>query len=320
MRRLHETGVLIVLAIVFAFTPGPGPFGASGIAWAQRSNKQDPIGNAFDPDKFFQQFFSGATEEQKRTLEAVAIPWEEELRFGKEAADRFLAELRQKHIRVMSRGAEIRYLMRLVDEIRPHMAQADRYRSITILLAESSEPDARCFPGGTLVVFRGMLELAQSEAALVGVLGHELSHIDHGHQLRYLKSMKLAQRTFSGGRGAADLRRMMDNTLLISQSFARPFRPEEEAEADADGATWAYRLGYDPRELARVFLRMEERGGEPALEIPSFFRSHPHHRDRYEAVLRRFQQLQRSEPRAELYVGRRNLIELVPRSKRPFDE
>ena len=40
-------------------------------------------------------------------------------------------------------------------------------------------------PGGTLIFFRGILDFAGSEAALVGVIGHELSHLDHGHQLNH---------------------------------------------------------------------------------------------------------------------------------------
>jgi hypothetical protein len=31
--------------------------------------------------------------------------------------------------------------------------------------------------------------------------------------------------------------------------WMQPFRPEFEAEADEDGARWAYLAGYDPREF-----------------------------------------------------------------------
>ena len=34
------------------------------------------------------------------------------------------------------------------------------------------------------------------------------------------------------------------------------FRPEDEAEADRDGAAWAYRAGYDPREMAALFYTL----------------------------------------------------------------
>ena len=54
--------------------------------------------------------------------------------------------------------------------------------------------------------------------------------------------------------------------------------------------------------------------------VPSFFRTHPYHRERYEAVLQCYQELMKAEPRADLYVGTQNLRERVPRSKRAFEE
>jgi len=165
-----------------------------------------------------------------------------------------------------------------------------------------------------------MLNAAQSEAAIVAVLGHELSHIDRGHQLRHLKSMKLAQQTFAGRNGAVNFEQMMGNTMFIAQSFARPFRPEHESEADSDGVAWAYRKGYDPIEFAKLFLRWGRRDDGRSQNLPAFFRTHPYHRDRYDAVVAQLKELKRTDPRDDLYIGQKNLIELVPRSKRKYDE
>ena len=154
------------------------------------------VGTRWDFDKFFDQMFGEQNAEQKQALERIEIPWQEEEQFGRQAAERFLADLRRQGVRVVSRGKDVEYLRSLLETIRPQMQRADRYRHLTVMIAESPGTDARCFPGGIVVVFRGMLECAQNEAALVGVLGHELSHVDHGHQLRYLKSMKLSQSTF----------------------------------------------------------------------------------------------------------------------------
>ncbi len=190
---------------------------------------------------------------------------------GSRRSKAFLAELREKNIRILSRGPEVAYLQSLVADLKPFMHNADRYRTISVLVADTPETDARCFPGGTIIIFRGMLGAVQSEAALVSVLGHELSHIDHGHQLRNLKSLKLAQQTFTAPPAAMDWQRMMSNTMFLAQSFARPFRPEEESEADADAVKWTYRLGYDPREFAKLFLRMEKEGDGRTANLPVLF-------------------------------------------------
>ena len=163
-----------------------------------------------------------------------------------------------------------------------------------------------------------MLSAVESEAALVGVLAHELSHIDHGHQLRNLRNMKLAQQTFATPRAASDWQKLMGNTMFLAKSFADPFRPEDETEADADAVRWMFQLGYDPREFGKLFLRWAKRDKGPGDRIPSFFRTHPLHRERYEAVVALYEQLMKDNPRHNLYVGQKNLVELVPRTNRKF--
>ena len=109
-----------------------------------------------------------------------------------------LAEMKRIDVRVVSRGKDVNYLHDLVEAIRPHMRNARRYHSINIYLADSPRCDARSFAVGTLVFYRGLLDQADSEAALVGIVGHELSHLDRGHLLLPLRRIKLAQQTFSG--------------------------------------------------------------------------------------------------------------------------
>jgi predicted Zn-dependent protease len=302
----------------------PRTASAQIVQWRPAAGGDAKNADTFNPAKFMQQLFGQETKEQKRKLASIEVSWKEEKRFGDQVLELFLAELRRQEIRVVSRGQEVRYLQSLVAELRPHLRRADRYRDFKLLLAETSATDARCLPGGTLVIFRGMLDAAQSEAAVVGVLGHEMSHIDHGHQLRHLKSLKLAQQTFQSSR-MPDFQQMMNNTLFLTQAFARPFRPEHEREADQDAVTWTYRLGYDPMEFADLFLRWTRRDDrrEPGAwkkQLPEFLRSHPPHRDRYDAVVRRVRELRRAEPKDRLYVGRENLERWIPRSKQVYEE
>ncbi len=278
-----------------------------------------PEGAAEDFEHFFEQMLGDASGRQQQALDAETISQAEEGEFGRQAVEQFLAHLRQKKIRVLSRGTDVEYVRSLVELLRPQMQHAQRYRTITVLVADSEDVDARSFAGGTIVVYRGLLAFAPSEAALVGILGHELAHIDRAHQLRYLKAMQAAQRTFAGRR-PADLGSMLSGTLVWAQIFARPFRPEDEMQADLDGATWAYRAGYDPRELALLFTCLEQRAGEKPQPFLSFLRSHPLHRERAQAVLRRYEELQRTERRATLYIGRQNLAQRVPRARREFEE
>ena len=51
--------------------------------------------------------------------------------------------------------------------------------------------DAFSVPGGDLLFSQGLLETAGNEAALMGVVCHELAHLDRGHQLLELRRAKL---------------------------------------------------------------------------------------------------------------------------------
>lgn len=273
-----------------------------------------------EPQDFFDQLFGKETPADKGALAKIEITPQEERDYGNRAAQTYLAELRRHNIDVVSRGKDVEYLQRLVATMRPFMHHGKRYRSITIYVAQSEHTDARCFPGGTLIFFRGLLDFAESEAALVGVIGHELSHLDRGHQLKTLRRWKLAQQTFSGAGRELDFRQLMSKGRMLMRMFARPFEPDEETEADRDGATWAFDAGYDPRQMAALFLRLHDRDKNKPQFMPAFFRTHPFHIDRFHAIRQLDKQLRRKDPRKKLYIGKSNLRLRVPREQREFED
>ncbi|MBI2477984.1 MAG: M48 family metalloprotease [Planctomycetia bacterium] len=298
--RGKSAATLLVVLFVFSVLP------------ATLRAQQQPFPFS-DPQKMFEQFFGAAPREDRAELDKIEIAPRDESQIGERASREYLAELRRQGIKVITRGEDVEYLRTLIDQVQPKMEHAARYKAIHVHVADSDEADARSFPGGTLIFYRGLLEFAENEAALVGVIGHELSHLDHGHQLYDAKRMKLMQTTFSGANGFSP-DQFFRNGAMLMRSFSKPFRPEDESEADDDGATWAYELGYDPREMGKLFLRMHERdrGAKPGL--PSFLLTHPYHLDRYEALTERFKQLQAAMPKDRLYIGTENLVRRVPRS------
>jgi predicted Zn-dependent protease len=117
--------------------------------------------------------------------------------------------------------------------------------------------------------------------------------------------------------------------LSLVRGFARPFRPEEEAEADRDGVVWMLRAGYDPAQLADLFRRWDRQAGRRGVEPPAgleFLRSHPPHAERNAEVLAEAERLEAQQAAAsgrrseKLYVGMRNLRERVTRDERRFPE
>ena len=100
---------------------------------------------------------------------------------------------------------------------------------------------------------------------------------------------------------------------LMMKSFMTPFGSELEKEADLDGASWCFELGYDPLEMAQVFRRLHERDQGRQVPLPSFLRSHPFHIDRFKAIQDERNRLVKTNPDRELVIGKANLRQRKPR-------
>ena len=198
------------------------------------------------------------------------------------------------------------------------MKHARRYPAIQVWVADTELTDARSFPGGRILVYRGLLDFAESEAAMVGVLAHELSHIDRGHQLELPRRIKLAQQTVTADNFQPE--QWFQSGKLFASFFARPFRPEQETEADADAVRWMTASDYDALELARLFQRLQQRDGAAPANVPSFLRSHPLPADRERAVHQQVDPLRAGSDGESAYRGRENLRRRIPRSRRRFAE
>jgi predicted Zn-dependent protease len=210
------------------------------------------------------------------------------------------------------------------------MTNGKRYPRIRVHYVDSPKVDARAMPGGALFFFRGLLDAAESEAALVGIVGHELSHLDRGHLLLPLRRQKLMSgEAWPDDTGRKSGKSTPHQPAAVADFFAgvsalrvvaRPFHPEDEAEADADGAAWAYASGYDPRETARLWERLAAKSNDPKVPFADFFRTHPHGEDRAASLMRQYDALQAAQPRADLYRGCKNLADRVAKSQQTFPE
>lgn len=286
----------------------------------------DPQRFLNQPQKMFDALFGSAAAEQQKRLERIPVSAQEESRFGAQQVRGYQELLRRNRKPVASRGRDVDYLRKLIAVIRPFLRNGRRYRRLQVYVVDSDEISARTFPGGAIFVHRGMLEFAGSEAALVAILGHELSHLDRGHLLRDARKTKWLQQTYAApaqGRspdGPRAFQQMFTSGAALMRSMLQPFRPEQELEADQDGTRWAHRAGYDPQPFADLFARMERRRDRRPAAAPEFLRSHPLNPERRRRVEREIAALRRRRPAEPLYIGRRNLQLRIPRSERRFPD
>jgi len=252
------------------------------------------------------------TEEELKEIERIPIPIKVEREYGEQCVAHYRESLKRQRIRVARRGSEVDYVQQLVDQLHPLMKRSGQYGQLRVFVVESPEVMAWAYPGGTIFVYRGLLDFVPSEAALVGVLGHEISHIDRGHQLFHLKRVEMARRALDPS--SFSWQELLASQPLMLKSVARPFRPEEELVADRDGADWAFRLGYDPREMAHLFRQMHQREARQNPQNPTlgrlmvpFLQTHPASDVRVGEISRLSSQLIEDGLKRPLYLGVKNV-------------
>ena len=155
--------------------------------------------------------------------------------------------------------------------------------------------NAFCLPGGKVVVYTGILPVAESEAAFATVLGHEMAHATSRHGSQRVLEQNLAQTAMTGVAMSLsdvdyDKQRAIMGALGAGAQYGvlMPFSRKHESEADEIGLIYMARAGYDPRQSISFWERMEHTGRS---QPPEFLSSHPSHGTR-------IQQLEAEMPKA----------------------
>lgn len=168
-------------------------------------------------------------------------------------------------------------------------------------LLDSPVVNAFALPGGYVYVTRGILAVANDEAELAGVLGHEIGHITARHQAsRYSQGVltTLGATLIGAAVGDANITRALGvgNNLYMS-SYSR----DQESEADLLGIRYLNRAGYDTMAVSDFLNAMDQYTstenrieGKNEAEV-SYFSSHPQTGGR---VVKAAQEAGRYEPQA----------------------
>jgi hypothetical protein len=182
----------------------------------------------------------------------------------------------------------------LVDAIPPEFQH--RQFDYTFDVVNQAEINAFALPGGPMFLNRGMIEAAQTEGEVAGVMAHEISHVALRHgTAQATKAQKFQIGAIAGQilgaivGGTAGSVIAQGSNFGLSAYFLKYGR-EYEREADLLGAQIMARAGYDPRQMANMFRTIEKQnrgsGG------PEWLSSHPNPGNRYEAIHREAANLQ----------------------------
>ena len=138
--------------------------------------------------------------------------------------------------------------------------------------------NAFALPGGPIYINRGVIETADNEAQLAGVMAHEASHVALRHGTNQASKASAAQMPLSilGGMLGSDSTGAVLAQLgagFALNSVLLKYSRTAETQADIMGTQMLYDAGYDPRAMAQFFekIQAQDTGGQPV----AFFSSHP---------------------------------------------
>jgi beta-barrel assembly-enhancing protease len=143
--------------------------------------------------------------------------------------------------------------------------------------------NAFALPGGFLYINRGVIDAADNEAQLAGVIAHEIAHVALRHGTNQASKAYIAQVPLAILGGALGSNSTGAVLAQLGAGFAvdsllLKYSRNAESQADVLGTQILYDSGYDPKAMAQFFqkIQAESQGGQP----PTFFSSHPNPENR----------------------------------------
>ena len=157
-----------------------------------------------------------------------------------------------------------------------------------VVLVDNKEvKNAWCMPGGKMAVYSGILEIANNEASLAALMGHEIAHAvaRHGSErasqglILDLGTMAV-EKLLIGRPLTGDSRKLYD--YFTTFGVMLPFSRSHEAEADFLGLVFMHFAGYDLDESYKMWERMDKLNS--GSRTPEFLSTHPSSKTRIENI------------------------------------
>jgi beta-barrel assembly-enhancing protease len=201
-------------------------------------------------------------------IQAFSINDQQEMALGAQTNQQIVSQMK------MSQNRE---MIEYVNNIGQNLVRSSARPNIkyTFQVVQDDAVNAFATMGGFVYVNTGLLKIADNEAQLASVIGHEIGHITGRHSIEQMKQTLIAQGVTSlAGLGSSQL-----SNIVMNVALRLPNSREMEYDADRRGLDNIIRTGYAPSAMPEFMKKLAS-----ASSAPAFLSTHPSPPDRVQRL------------------------------------
>ncbi len=164
------------------------------------------------------------------------------------------------------------------------------------IIHDDKTVNAFCTPGGYIYVYTGLMKFLDNEAALAGVIGHEIAHAERRHATKRITAAYGVQILVAAalGQNPGTVAQIAAN-LFTNLGFLQNSR-NDEMEADNYSMRYLLHTPYYPGAIRYFFDKIGAGGKGSAGSLEKLFLTHPPSDDRRNNVEKKMQEWNISPP------------------------
>ena len=209
----------------------------------------------------------------------LLVPDSQVAELSRQSRAKFFQEAEKQQALVKAGDADSGTVVPMVERVSGRIIRAaglEKQAQWHVAVVRSKQVNANASADGTIVVYTGIMPVAESETGLAVILGHEVAHVVARHSGERLSQMMVAQgvTNIAAALASPQYQAPAAAALGLGSQYGvlRPFSRHHESEADHLGIYYMAKAGYDPAEAPRLWERM---GAKGKSSTPEFMSTHP---------------------------------------------